>query len=104
MLPDGIFGNDQLGYIRQYIKENMKLLAIIDVPKETFQPNTSTKTTILIAEKIEPDNQIPDEHRIFMAICETCGHNRRGNLINEDDISAVSTEYYSFLKSKRYKC
>lgn len=93
VLPDGIYGNDKLGYIRQYIKEHMKVLAIIDVPKETFQPNTSTKTTVLIAEKIQKGEEIPEDHNVFMAICETCGHNRRGDYIEEDDISLVSDAY-----------
>lgn len=93
VLPDGIYGNDKLGYIRQYLKSKMKILAIIDIPKETFQPNTSTKTTILIAERIKDPNDIPIDHKVFMAICETCGHNRRGNHIDEDDISLVSKSY-----------
>jgi type I restriction enzyme M protein len=97
VLPDGIYGNDQLGYIRQYIKENMIILAIIDIPKETFQPNTSTKTTILIAEKKDSETQVEKNHNVFMAICETCGHNRRGDIIPDDDISLVSNEYKKFL-------
>ncbi|MFD2616536.1 restriction endonuclease subunit M [Terrilactibacillus laevilacticus] len=99
VLPDGIYGNDKLGYIRQFIKNNMKILAIIDIPKETFQPNTSTKTTVLIAEKIKEGIDIPEEHNVFMAICETCGHNRRGELIDEDDISLVSSLYKKEVKS-----
>tara|TARA_R110001583_G_scaffold188357_1_gene350427 strand:- start:1603 stop:3411 length:1809 start_codon:yes stop_codon:yes gene_type:complete len=96
VLPDGIYGNDQLGYIRQYLKENFKILAIIDVPKETFQPNTSTKTTILIGEKKNPEEEIDNTHQVFMAICETCGHDRRGNLTPDDDIQLVSEEFKTF--------
>jgi type I restriction enzyme M protein len=98
VLPDGIYGNDKLGYIREFLKRNTKILAIIDVPSETFQPNTSTKTTILVAEKAEENAKI-DDHFIFMAICETCGHDRRGNLISEDDVSTVSAQYLEFVKS-----
>jgi len=97
VLPDGIYGNDKLGYIRQYLKENLKIIAIIDVPKETFQPNTSTKTTILIGEKKKTSDKVDDTHKIFMAICETCGHDRRGNLILEDDIKLASSEYKKFI-------
>jgi len=96
VLPDGIYGNDQLGYIRQFLKDNFKILAIIDVPKETFQPNTSTKTTILIGEKKKPEEVIDDAHQVFMAICETCGHDRRGNLTPDDDIQLVSEEFKTF--------
>jgi type I restriction enzyme M protein len=98
VLPDGIYGNDKLGYIREYLKRHTKILAIIDVPSETFQPNTSTKTTILIAEKIKEGTKVED-HYIFMAICETCGHDRRGNPMNDDDVSLVSKKYLEFMKS-----
>jgi len=100
VLPDGIYGNDKLGYIREFLKHNTKILAVIDVPSETFQPNTSTKTTILIAEKIKEDTTI-DDHYIFMAICETCGHDRRGNSILDDDVSLVSEKYFEFMKSPK---
>ena len=99
VLPDGIYGNDKLGYIREFLKTHTKVLAIIDVPSETFQPNTSTKTTILIAEKINPGLNI-DNHFVFMAICETCGHDRRGNPIpGEDDVALVSNKYNEFVNS-----
>jgi len=98
VLPDGIYGNDKLGYIREFLKRNTKILAIIDVPSETFQPNTSTKTTILVAEKIKENTEFGD-HLVFMAICETCGHDRRGNLTEEDDVSMVSAKYFEFIKS-----
>lgn len=100
VLPDGVYGNDKLGYIREYLKKHTKILAIIDVPSETFQPNTSTKTTILIAEKVKENSKI-EEHFIFMAICETCGHDRRGNSTTEDDVSLVSEKYFEFIKSPK---
>lgn len=100
VLPDGIYGNDKLGYIREYLKRNTKILAIIDVPSETFQPNTSTKTTIMIAEKIKEGEKV-DDHYIFMAICETCGHDRRGNPVGDDDVALVSKNYFDFVKSPK---
>lgn len=100
VLPDGIYGNDKLGYIREYLKKNTKILAVIDVPSETFQPNTSAKTTVLIAEKIKEGEKI-DNHYIFMAICETCGHDRRGNPIEDDDVSLVKDRYFEFVNSPK---
>jgi len=100
VLPDGIYGNDKLGYIREYLKRNTKILAVIDVPAETFQPNTSAKTSILIAEKIKEGQKIED-HFIFMAICETCGHDRRGNPINDDDVLLVKDKYFEFINTPK---
>lgn len=97
VLPDGVFGNDSFAYVRHWLKEHGQILAIIDVPTETFQPNTSTKTSVLFFEKMKKD-EIPNNYDIFMAICETCGHDRRGNETQEDDILNVSKEYRKWKK------
>lgn len=90
VLPDGVFGNNQLGYIRKYIMERARLVAVIDIPLETFLPNTGTKTSILIAQKTR---DIPEDYPVFMCIAETCGHDRRGNLREEDDIVNIASEF-----------
>lgn len=92
VLPDGVFGNDTFGYIRHWLKEQGRILAIIDIPVETFQPNTSTKTSILVFQKL-PKEEIPEDYDIFMAIASTCGHDRRGNETESDEIQLVATEY-----------
>ena len=89
VLPDGVFGNNQLGYIRRFIMERFRLVAVIDVPLETFMPNTGTKTSILIVQKMKKTD-IPEDYPVFMCVAETCGHDRRGNLKEEDDISNIS--------------
>lgn len=92
VLPDGVFGNDTFGYIRHWLKEQGRILAVIDIPIETFQPNTSTKTSVLVFQKL-PKDKIPEEYDIFMAIANTCGHDRRGNQIYSDEIQLVADEY-----------
>lgn len=99
VLPDGVFGNDTFGYIRHWLKEQGKILAIIDIPVETFQPNTSTKTSILVFQKL-PKEKIPKEYDIFMAIASTCGHDRRGNETESDEIQLVAAEYKKWAKEQ----
>ena len=96
VLHDGIFGNDGLGYLRQYIIRNARVLAVIDVPKETFMPHTSTKTSVIIVQKYKNENDKLKKYPVFMAVCQSCGHDRRGNIIGtneEDDIQQVAHEY-----------
>lgn len=95
VLPDGIFGNDGLSYIRNYILTKGRVLAVIDLPKETFQPHTSTKTSVILVQKYVDENDKNIKYPVFMAVCETCGHDRRGNLIEDeiDDITLVSKEF-----------
>lgn len=105
VLPDGIFGNDGLGYIRQYVIEHARVLAIVDLPKETFQPHTSTKTTVLMVQKYLNDDDKKNKYPVFMAVCETCGHDRRGNIIENqiDDISLVADEFNKWRKNNGIK-
>ena len=95
VLPDGVFGNDQLAYIRHIISENAMLLGVVDIPKETFMPHTSTKTSILLLKKMQKNN-IPKDYPVFMAVCEKCGHDRRGNYINEDDLPLVAEKFHQW--------
>lgn len=95
VLPDGIYGNESLGYIRNWLITQGRIIAIVDVPLETFMPNTSTKTTILFFQKLNADD-IPKDYPIFMAVAETCGHDRRGKETLEDDILRVPGEFKSW--------
>jgi len=101
VLPDGIYGNIQLGYIRKWLLKRARIVAIIDVPVETFMPNTPTKTSIMVLQKL-PSNMIPEDYPIFMAVAETCGHDRRGNLREEDDVSEVANEFKKWAKKENF--
>ena len=99
-MPDGIFGNDKLGYIREYLLEKTNIIAVIDIPFETFMPNTPTKTSILILrkKKSEEKNKV---YPIFMAVAETCGHDRRAKFVDDDDIAKIAPEFKKWqLKNK----
>lgn len=100
VLPDGIYGNNQLGYIRKFLIKQARIVAVIDVPIETFQPNTGTKTSILILQKT---NKAPKDYPVFMCVAETCGHDRRGNLKEEDDISKIPDEFRKWAKEYKFK-
>lgn len=92
VLPDGVLGNDSLTYLREWILDKAQILAAIDIPIETFMPYTSTKTSIVILRKLE-EGEVLEDYNIFMCICETCGHNRRGQETESDDISLVADAY-----------
>lgn len=99
VLPDGFFGNDNYGYIRSWLMKQGRILAIIDLPVETFQPNTATKTSVLVFQKLKPE-EIPEDYEIFMAIAETCGHDRRGNKTDSDDIEGISSKYHEWASTQ----
>ena len=51
VLPDGILGSPGLAYVREWIFEQTRVLASIDLHPDTFQPGNSTQTSILVLER-----------------------------------------------------
>jgi len=86
VLPDGILGAPGLGYVREWILRNTRVLASIDLHPDTFQPNVSVQTSILVLQR-KADQEIEferatnrkGEYPVFMALAEHIGHDKRGN-------------------------
>ena len=86
VLPDGILGSPGLGYVRDWILRNTRVLASIDLHADTFQPHVSVQTSVLILERktnteiaIETAGQMRD-YEVFMAVANHIGHDKRGNV------------------------
>jgi type I restriction enzyme M protein len=85
VLPDGILGSPGLGYVREWILTNTRLLASIDLHPDTFQPNVSVQTSVLVLER-KSDAEIALEqaaghktdYNVFMAVANHIGHDKRG--------------------------
>lgn len=93
--PESIFCNPSHRYIVQYIKEHAKIMAIISMPEELFQPYTHAKTCIVYLKK---GKSVSDD-RIFMGIARYCGHDSRGNETNRDDIPLIMKKYNQYIES-----
>lgn len=86
VLPDGILGAPGLGYVREWILTNTRVLASIDLHPDTFQPNVSVQTSLLVVQR-KTDEQIAleaaagrkNDYPIFMAVANHVGHDKRGN-------------------------
>jgi len=92
VLPDSILGAPGLGYIPQWLIQNTRILASIDLHGDTFQPRNGTQTSVLFLQKKTPA-QIHEEEQsgkmmdydIFMAMVDRIGHDKRGNTIFKRD-------------------
>lgn len=82
--PYQILSGPQTYYVRDWIIRNCRVLSVIDLPPETFQPHTGTKTSLLVVKRRkEPlfDRLSAGTERIFRATPKWIGHDRRGNAI-----------------------
>jgi type I restriction enzyme M protein len=78
VLPEGIFGNPTDRYIWEYLTSNGRILGIISLDQNTFQPYTCNKTSILFFEK---SKDIPKDYLIDFAIVENVGHDKDGKIL-----------------------
>jgi len=91
MLPESMFCNPSHRFIIQYLEERAKILAVISMPEDLFQPHTHAKACAVIIQKSSAGGEPDDE--IFMAIARWCGHDSRGLLIPHDDIPKILERY-----------
>ncbi|WP_461102970.1 N-6 DNA methylase [Spirosoma koreense] len=77
VLLESIFGMPKYRYVVNYITQRAKILGIITLPEDLFQPHTHAKTCVVILEKKDVTSTAP--HNIFMCDVKWCGHDSRGN-------------------------
>ncbi len=87
VLPDGILGSPGLGYVREWILRNTRVLASIDLHPDTFQPHVSIQTSVLVLERkanqeiaVETAANRFNDYEVFMAVANHIGHDKRGNI------------------------
>ena len=92
VLPEGIFGNPSDRYIWQYLKSNGRVLGIISLDQNTFQPYTCNKTSILFFQKLK---NVPKDYIIDFAIVDFVGHDKDGKVLyklNKDGSKELDNE------------
>ena len=72
---------------RKWLLKKVQITAIVDLPREAFQPHTGTKTSLVFLKKVK---NIPEDYPIFMAVSEAVGHDRRGNPLYKKDASGMN--------------
>lgn len=82
VLPQGRFNNSSDKYIREYIAENCRILAVVGLHGNTFKPHTSTKTSVLFVQKWD-DTLCPkkENYNIFFATQQVSGKNNSGETL-----------------------
>jgi type I restriction enzyme M protein len=80
VLPDGILGNPNTEYVRAWIIKNFKIIASIDLAVEAFLPQVGVQASMLFLEKRTDQDKLirSKNYKIFMAVAEKLGKDRRG--------------------------
>lgn len=120
VLPNGNFENPSLDYLREYIKIKSDILAVVNLPQETFIPyGTGVKTSIIFLQK---KNNTVENNKIFFSRITKLGYqgnkngspiykkdsfgkeirNNNNDFILDEDFSFVISEYACFSRDKDF--
>ena len=127
VLPDSILNNPGLQYIRQWIFGRLRLIASIDLPKETFADSGGVPNpSVLIMQRLtRPEIKLAaanalDDYPVFMSIPKTVGRDKRGNpvyirnpegfnivdgqgdLIRNDELELVADAFHDWVGKVSY--
>ena len=82
VLPQGRFNNSSDKYIRDYIAERCRILAVVGLHGNVFKPHTGTKTSVLFVQKWD-DELCPkrDDYPIFFATMQEPSKDNSGDKI-----------------------
>ena len=100
IIPDGILANVELKYVRNWLFEKTKVMAIISLPRETFKSvGTTAKTSILFLQKLSEAEKPSPKQEIFMASAEYIGVNASG----KNDLPVILQEFRRFIHREGIK-
>ncbi|MDR0527509.1 MAG: N-6 DNA methylase [Spirochaetaceae bacterium] len=85
VLPQGRFNNSSDKYIREFIAERCRILAVVGLHGNVFKPHTGTKTSVLFLQKWD-EKLCPkkEDYPIFFATMQSPSKDNSGDKIYED--------------------
>lgn len=71
VLPQGKFNNSSLAFIREFILQRARLLAVVGLNQNTFKPHTGTKTSIMFIQKYT-EKELANIQKVKEEVSKTC--------------------------------
>ena len=105
VVPQSILNNPSLDYVRKWLLAHTQILAVVELPVETFlmsgREGTGTLTAILVVKRREVGDTLAilegksvEPYPIYMSIAHYVGYDRRGKTAfrREKDGTEITTE------------
>lgn len=118
VLPQGVLNNTNMEYVREYLFNKARILAVVGLAVNTFKPHTGTKTSILFLQKWNKNEKPIKDYPIFMAVSKKSGkdnsgdyvykkdangspvHDARGRKVLDHDLNEIADEFIKFAKKE----
>jgi len=95
VLPQGNLNNTSAEYIRRWVMEKARVLAVVGLHVNTFKPFTGTKTSVLFLRKWREGEEPLEDYPILLAVNEKPVRDNSGNYVfkrNADGSYATDAE------------
>ena len=125
VLPQGVLNNTNMDYVREYLFNKARILAVVGLHGNTFKPHTGTKTSVLFLQKWPASAEASDgqgrlnDYQIFMAVSKKSGkdnsgdyiykkdttgnyfHDQRGRKVLDHDLDEIAEAFLKFVKEQK---
>ncbi len=101
VLPESILVNSNQKYVREWLLENITIIALVSLPIETFSPfGANIKTSIILAKKMlnSPNEKT---QKVFIADIKHIGYDSAGRKTETSDIESVIRDFDKFIKTNK---
>lgn len=85
VLPQGVFNNTNMEYVRNWLFDKARILAVVGLHVNTFKPHTGTKTSVLFLYKWKEEEPPLKDYPIFMAVSKKSGKDNSGDYVYKKD-------------------
>lgn len=86
VLPQGVLNNTNMRYIREFLFDKARVLAVVGLHGNTFKPHTGTKTSVLFLQKWGGEiKEAQRNYPIFMAVSQKSGKDNSGEYVYKKD-------------------
>lgn len=98
VIPEGILSNKNDKRIRDFIRKECIIKAVIRLPQDTFKMSEgAANTSVLYVVKKDPqDSELSEQCDIFFARAEYIGISPSGKPIDQNDLLAIKEHYRQF--------
>lgn len=115
VMAKGQLDNREALAVRRFILDNTKVLGVVNLHEDTFEPFCGSKASVIFLEK--PLKKIERDYRIFLAISNKVGQTsrgeaifkrdaegnpviRNGSYVLDEDLTDIALDYHTFLDGK----
>lgn len=125
VLPQGVFNNTNMEFVRNWLFQKARILAVVGLHGNTFKlpapaKGTGTKTSVLFLQKWSEDEKPLNDYPIFMAVSKKGGkdnsgeyvykkdekgnyvHDNKGRKVLDHDLDVIADEFIKFAKQEGF--